>query len=87
MSKYGMFGLDLRYSEDRQEKLPYLSNRLERLNRVFDETIQRCYEQAKAILLKNETLVRKLMSCLVKRQILQAEECEKFLAEWGGVQK
>lgn len=82
-----MFGLDLRYSEDRHEKLPYLSDRLERLNKVFDETIQECYGQAKAILLKNETLIKKLIPYLVKRQILQAEECEKLLAEWGGIQK
>ena len=85
MSEYGMFGLDLRYSEDRQEKLPYLSDRLERLNKVFDETIQECYEQAKTILLKNEAVIRKLIPYLVKRQILQAEECEKRLAEWGGL--
>ena len=85
MSEHGMFGLDLRYSEDRQEKLPYLSDRLERLNKVFDETIQECYGQAKAILLKNETLIKKLIPYLVKRQILQAEECEKLLAEWGGL--
>lgn len=87
MSEHGMFGLDLRYSEDRHEKLPYLSDKLERLNHVFDETIQECYGQAKAILLKNETLIKKLIPYLVKRQILQAEECEKLLAEWGGIQK
>ena len=87
MSEHGMFGLDLRYSEDRHEKLPYLSDKLERLNKVFDETIQECYGQAKAILLKNETLIKKLIPCLVEKQILQAEECEKLLAEWGGIQK
>lgn len=83
MAKNGMFGLNLRYSEYRHKELPYSSDRLETLNKVFDETIRECYEQAKAILLKNETLVRKLIAYLVEQQIMQAEECEKLLAEWG----
>lgn len=85
MSAHGMFGLDLRYEEERHEKLPYSPDRLERLNRVFDEVVQECYERAKNILLNNETLVKRLIPCLVERQILQAEECEKLLEEWGGI--
>lgn len=85
MAKNGMFGLDLRYSEDRHEILPYLSDRLERLNHVFDEIIQECYERAKTILLNNETVIRNLIPYLAEKQILQAEECEKLLAEWGGL--
>lgn len=80
-----MFGLDLRYEEERHEKLPYSPDSLERLNRVFDEVVQECYERAKNILLNNETLVKRLIPCLVERQILQAEECEKLLEEWGGI--
>jgi ATP-dependent Zn protease len=85
MAKNGMFGLELRYSEYRHENLPYLSDRLEKLNHVFDETIKDCYERAKAILEKNEALIKKLIPYLVEKQILQAEECEKLLAEWGGL--
>ena len=80
-----MFGLALRYSEDRHEKLPYMSERVERLNQVFDEVIQECYERAKAILLKNDAVVKKLIAHLAKKQILQEEECEQLLTEWGGL--
>lgn len=87
MAKQGMFGLNLRYSEDRHKELPYSPERLEKLNHVFEEIIQDCYEQAKTILLKNETVIKKLIPYLVEQQILQAEECEKFSEEWGGIQK
>lgn len=80
-----MFGLNLRYSEDRNEKLAYLPDMLGRINHVFDETIKDCYERAKVILEKNETLIKKLIPYLVKKQILQEEECEKRLAEWGRI--
>ena len=85
MAENGMFGLALRYSEDRHEKLPYMSERVERLNQVFDEVIQECYERAKAILLKNDAVVKKLIAHLAKKQILQEEECEQLLTEWGGL--
>lgn len=86
MAKNGMWGLELRYAPYRNNNiLPYSPARLERLNQVFDETIQECYEQAKTILLKNEEVIRKLIPHLVEKQILQAEECEKLLAEWGGL--
>ncbi len=85
MAKNGMFGLNLCYSEDRHNELPYLPNRLERLNQVFDETINDCYESAKAILQKNENIIKQLISELAEKQFLQAEECEKLLAEWGGI--
>lgn len=87
MADNGMLGLALRYSENRHERFPYSSERVEKLNRIFDEIIQECYERAKAILQKNEILAKKLIPYLVEKQILQAEECEKLLAEWGGIQK
>ncbi len=86
MAKHGMFGLALHYDLDRSETLPYLPERLERLNRVFDEVTQECYEKARAILTKNETLIKKLIPLLVERQILQTEESAHFLAEHGGIQ-
>lgn len=87
MAKNGMWGVDLRYSAYRHnEILPYLSLRVEKLNCIFDETIKECYKEAKGILAKNETLLKKLIPCLVEKQILQAEECEQLLDSWGGVQ-
>ncbi len=86
MSKNGMLGLLLRYSPNRNEDLPYAAQRLEKLNAAFDEIVQKCYEQAKAIVQKNEALLKKLVPFLVQEQIVQAEKAECLLAEWGGVQ-
>lgn len=86
MSNNGMFGLNLYYSSYRNNsKLAYTSERLENINKVFDETIQTCYEQAKEILVKNEDLLKKLIAHLVQKQILQAKECELLIADQGGL--
>ena len=86
MAENGMLGLALRYSENRHERFPYSTDRLEKLNHVFDEVIRECYERAKTILERNEILVKKLIPYLVEKQVLQAEECERLLTKWGGVQ-
>ena len=86
IAKHGMLGLDLRYSRMRNEQLPYTAQRLEKLNNVFDEIIHNCYEQAKIIIQNNQTLLKKLIPYLMQEQIVQSEECERLLAEWGGVQ-
>ncbi len=88
MVKNGMWGLELRYSKYRHEDiLPYSSERLEKVNRLFEETLHACYERAKDILAKNEELLKKMIPCLVEKQILQEESCEKLIASWGGIRR
>ena len=88
MAKNGMWGLELRYSQYRHDSmLPYPAEHLERVDGLFNQTIRECYEKAKAILLKNETLLRNLTACLTEKQILQEEQSEQLLSSWGGIQE
>lgn len=87
MVSNGMLGLSLRFSSSRHRDLPYSQERLDGLNRAFEEIMQECYEKAKSILTKNEELLKKFIPYLVEEQIVQAEDCDRLLAEWGGLQK
>ena len=40
---------------------------------------------AKAFLLKNEKVLKKLVPYLAERQVLQAEESDELLKQWGGL--
>ncbi len=87
MAKNGMWGLELLYSHYRHDNvLPYPAEYLERVNKIFNETLRECYEKAKAILLKNETLLKNLIPYLAEKQLLQEEQCEQFLQARGGIQ-
>ena len=87
MSKHGMFGLSLYYSAFRNDHMEYLSERIEKLNRVFDETVEACYEKAKAVITKNEGLIKKLIPILIEQEFLDKKQCEPILTELGGIQK
>ena len=87
MARNAMFGLSLHYDQYRSERMEYLDERIEKLNRVFEETVETCYENAKAIIAKNETLIKKLMPILIEREVLGRRQCEPILAELGGIQK
>lgn len=58
---------------------------LERLEGVFEQTITECYEKAKAIVIKNERLIKKLAPILIKRGSIEKSECEVIIFELGGV--
>jgi cell division protease FtsH len=83
MSEYGMLGLslyfncynDYRYSDKARERLE------EEFTRIKDE----CYAKAKEQVEKNENLIRKLVPLLIKRKSIEKEECEKIIAELGGI--
>lgn len=86
MAKQGMFGLDMIYSDDRNEILAYPPARIEKLNDLFDETLRECYEQAKSILSKNKKLIEKLIRRLAQCKTIQKEACETLLTQWSGMQ-
>ena len=87
MSRHGMFGPSLSYFSSRSEQMEYLPERIEKLNRIFDETIEACYQKAKGIVEKNESLIKKLIPILIEKEMLDKKQCEPILAELGGIQK
>ncbi len=87
MSEWGMLGLSHRYSEKREDKMCYSDAWTDRLYTMFDEIIEECYEKAKDIIEKNETLIRKLIPILVERQALERKDCEPILEQLGGIKK
>ena len=87
MAKNGMWGLAFRYSRYRHDSmLPYTAEHLNRINELFSETLEECYEKAKAILLKNEKILKNIIAYLAEKQLVQEEQCEALLSEWGGIQ-
>ena len=87
MARSGMFGLSLRYDDTRDRELRYSPERVEKLNLVFDETIEACYQKAKATVSKNENLIKRLIPILIEKEMLDKKQCEPILAELGGIQK
>lgn len=87
MSESGMLGLAHRYSERREEYMCYSDAWTDRVYTMFDEIIEAGYEKAKAIIEKNETLIRRLIPILVERQVLERKDCEPILAQLGGILK
>ena len=80
-----MFGLDLRFSEDRHETLPYTEEHIKRINVITSETIDSCYKKAKSIIEKNVNLIKKLVEFLCDEQTVVKEDAEKILKDLGGV--
>ena len=86
MAKNGMFGFNLSFSSYRHESiLPYSEDFLKRINDAFEKTLLSCYEKAKSIILKNESVLKNLIPFLVEQQFVQEECCEEFLASLGGI--
>ncbi len=85
MLENGMFGLHCHYNDDRD--LPYTAAYLEKLNATLETHKLACYERAKGILEKNAGLLKRLVDKLAKEGVMQAEECDAFIAECGGLQK
>ena len=87
MSECGMLGLSHRFSEKRNERMYYSDAWTDRIYAKFDEIIEGCYEKARAIIEKNETLIRRLIPILVERQVLERKDCEPILERLGGIRK
>ncbi|MBR3803735.1 MAG: AAA family ATPase [Clostridia bacterium] len=86
MSDCAMFGVGLRYSEERnRDVLTYTDEHVAKVNAVFEQTVNDCYEKAKAIIEKNGELISKLSKVLVEKQIVQETDCEKLIEEFGGI--
>ncbi|MBO5223978.1 MAG: AAA family ATPase [Clostridia bacterium] len=85
MANCGMFGLDVYYSSNRNSDFPFKEDRIAKLNEIFDVTVKECYEKAKFILENNKDALKKLVSELVKREVLKIEESEEIIASFGGI--
>ena len=85
MANCGMFGLDVYYTTNRNSDFPFKQDRIEKLNEIFDATVKECYEKAKSILENNKDTLKKLVSELVKREILKIEESEEIIENFGGL--
>ena len=83
MSACGMFGLELFYK--RYDDFPYSNSVVEHLNEVIIKTKLECYEKAKELIKKNETLIKKLVPILITRKYIEKNECEELIEEFGGV--
>lgn len=86
MANCGMFGLELNYFFSRHDRLPYSNALVEKLNQVFNETIDSCYQKAKAIVEKNAELIQNLIPILLEKKVLDKTACELILVELGGIQ-
>ncbi len=85
MVECGMFGLEHCFNVNRD--IPYMGERIEQINRLFENVASDCYARAKEILYKNMDLAQKLISYLAEKQTVSMQACEQLLKEWGGVQK
>ena len=86
MADSGMFGLSLRYNYERNNSiLSYTEEHLQKVNAVFEKTIDECYEKAKCIVEKNVDLIKKLSQVLVERQIIQEDEVEVIINDFNGI--
>ena len=86
MSAFGMLGLHLRYTSSRNDRLAYPDQHIDDVNQAIAALTDTCYEKAKAIVSKNETLIRQLTPILLERESLEKTECDSILADLGGVQ-
>ncbi len=83
MSACGMLGIDLYfnlYSEYR-----YSDKMHERLEEAFLKIKAECYANAREQIVKNETLIKKLVPILTSRKSIEKSECEGILEELGGI--
>ena len=83
MSANGMLGLDLTYKK--YKDFPYSNKVIERLGEVIEKTKLECYEKAKVIVQKNESLIKKLIPILIKRKSIEKAECEELIEKLGGI--
>ena len=87
MSQNGMFGFACRFSEKREDIMFYSDAWTDRLYAVFDETVEECLERARAIVKKNEGLIKKLMPVLTEKRVIEKKDCEPILKSLGGIRK
>ena len=79
MASNGLFGLNFRYNTSRLESLKYSQEYTNKINDLFSQTINDCYEKAKKIIEKNEDLIKKLIPILVVKKYLNKDECDFFI--------
>ncbi len=81
----GMLGLDMVFNSDSYYPLSYPAEYIDRFHQKLSEIKNECYQNAKALIEKNEDIVKKLTAMLIKRKSIEKEECEAFLKELGGI--
>ena len=85
MSECGMLGLNLMYFDMRWREVPHSANFSERIDRVFEQTLQKCYERAREIVTANINLIKKLSPILAARGSIEKAECDEIVFELGGI--
>ena len=84
MAECGMLGWEFLYRRGHNYEVGYSDAYKERLEAAFLRTVADCYERAKATVIANERLIKKLAPVLVSRESLEKSECEPILFELGG---
>lgn len=87
MSANGMFGLSRRFSPVREDNMCYSDAWTDCLYTTLDNVLEECYIKAKAVVEKNEQLIRKLIPILVEKRVIDKKDCEPILYELGGIRK
>ncbi len=78
----GMLGMEMRYSHYRHEYLaPYTTEKLERLNAVWERVSADCYAKAEKIVAEHLSLIEKLMPILIEHRSLSKKKCEPIIAQ------
>ncbi|MCM1295357.1 MAG: AAA family ATPase [Muribaculaceae bacterium] len=86
MAELYMFGIENAFSPWRNRELPYPYEFTGRLNSLFENTISECYKAAENIVVKNKTLIEKLIPILVEKRYMDNSVCEPIINELGGIQ-
>jgi ATP-dependent Zn protease len=85
MAECGMLGLRYHYKEYRS--IEYSDGFRRQLEECFATMKEKCYEDAKSFISKNEFLIKKLVPILIKHKTIEKAECEELIEKFGGIIK
>lgn len=85
MLENAMFGWDYYYEEYRNEKMPYSTAYIDRVNELISNVLNDCYAHAERIIGNNVGVIGQLMDILKNDGLISMGDCEKYLADFGGL--
>lgn len=83
----GLFGLDCYYNSSRAKDMYYSNDYIEKLNLISERIRQSCYENAKKIVMENETLIKQMIPILVEKRNIDNIVGDKIIEDLGGMKK
>ena len=81
MAENGMLGIKNHYSYVRNNNLEYSKEKTDRLNSLFEEITENCYNMATELIHKNRAFIDKLIPALIDKTYLAKDECEALIGD------